>query len=84
MHFYGRSALFYIRGNIYLLVKMHISERVANFVCIFTVGPLCWACLGRLFIRGWPFFIHFYGRSALLGHGSVFMGGWPILYTFLR
>ena len=43
----------------YLLVKMHVSERVANFVCIFTMGPLCWACLGRLFMRGWPFLYAF-------------------------
>ena len=45
--------------TILLLVKMHVSERVANFVCIFTVDPLCWACLGCLFMRKWPIWYTF-------------------------
>ena len=35
MHFYGGSALLGLSW-------MPVYEEVANFICIFTVDPLCW------------------------------------------
>ena len=60
---------------------MHVSERVANFVCIFTVDGFCFISeaistrKNACFRKGGQFCIHFYGISVLFYiRGKIYSG----------